>query len=128
MKHPFFNITAEMRREKNQSLVIDDDHTDFVVASNMASLFLAQLAESPALIDAFSEILSNEGNEIFMKSPKNLNCLGKYTVCEIRQILYAQGYIFLGYMTADNTYSFNPPLDEVLDIKTSDKMIVLKEE
>lgn len=126
--HLRFNITAEMRREKNQNLVTDDDHTDFVVASNMGSLFLAQLAESPALIEAFREILSNEGNEIYMKSPKNMSLTGLYSVCEIRQRLYALGYIFLGYMKSDNTYQFNPPLDANIEIKGSDKLIVLGEE
>ncbi|MCR4950433.1 MAG: hypothetical protein K6A40_03805 [Solobacterium sp.] len=123
--HLRFNITAEMRREKNQSLIATDDHTDFIVASNMSSLFLAQLAESPRLLTAFRELLSNEGNELFMKTAGNLGCTGEKTVCEIRQILYYRGYIFLGYMNADNSYTFNPPLTETLNIRKSDRLIVL---
>ena len=63
-----FNITVEMQQEHNQKLVSRGDHTDFLVVSNMSSLILAQLAESPELIDVFREILSNEGNELYLKN------------------------------------------------------------
>lgn len=125
--HLGYNITAEMRREANQSLVVSDDYTDFIVASNMASLFLAQLAESPELKNTFREILSNEGNELFMKRAKNLHCTGEFTVSELRQIAYAQGYIFLGYMTAGARHVFNPPLDQKVILNKSDSLIVLGE-
>ena len=125
--HLRFNITAEMRREKNQSLVNGDDGTDFIVASNMSSLFLAQLAEGPKLIDAFEELLSNEGNELYLKTPENLNCKGTLSVLELRYRLYNQGYIFLGIMKKDGTYLFNPDLDLKLDVAGSDRLIVLSE-
>ncbi len=122
-----YNITAEMRLESNQSLIDAKDHTDYIVASNMSSLFLAQLAESPRLIGAFEELLSNRGNELFMKKASRIHCSGTHTVCQLRQIIRAQGYIFLGYMNSDKEKFFNPPLDEVLEIKDSDRIIVLGE-
>lgn len=125
--HLHYNITAEMRREKNQSLIGNDDNTDFVVASNMSSLFLAQLAESPRLIGAFRELLSNEGNELYLKTPKNLNCVGNLTIYDIRCRLYRQGYVFLGIMKKDNSYLFNPDLDLKIEVTSSDKLIVLGE-
>ena len=45
-----FNITVEMQKEHNQKLVGRGDHTDFLVASSMSSLILAQLAEKPGFI------------------------------------------------------------------------------
>ena len=120
-----FNITTEMRREVNQRLVESDDHTDFIVASNMSSLFLAQLAESPELVHTFRELLSNEGNELYMKRAGNLNCVGEFTVSQLRQKLFNKGYIFLGYMTADNNYSFNPDLTDKVTLKKADSLIVL---
>ncbi|MBE6128129.1 MAG: hypothetical protein E7185_02525 [Erysipelotrichaceae bacterium] len=125
--HLRYNITAEMRREKNQSLVTGYDNTDFIVASNMSSLFLAQLAESPQLLTAFAEILSNKGNELYLKTPKNLNCLGNLSVLEIRNRLYRQGYIFLGIMDENNEYLFNPGLDLKLEIRSTHKLIVFGE-
>lgn len=124
--HLRFNITAEMRREKNQNLVVGDDHTDFVVASNMAALFLAQLAESPELITAFREILSNEGNELYMKQASHLNCAGTHTTSELRQIALRQGYIYLGHL-ANDEYVFNPHLNNTFTIGNKDSVIVLGE-
>ena len=122
-----FNITAEMRREANQSLVIDEDHTDFVVANSMSSLFLAQLAESPELIGVFRELLSNEGTELYLKriggAAEGVRC----TVREMRAALLEQGYVFLGYVNADYESVFNPPLNAKLDLGPEDRLIVLGE-
>ena len=123
-----FNITAEMLREKNQTLIETSDRTDFIVASNMSSLFLAQLAENPRLVSAFREILSNEGNELYMKKASNLSCVGTYEVSELRQMLFVQGYIFLGCLTTDGKYTFNPMLHDKLELKPYDSLIVFGEE
>ena len=125
--HLRFNITAEMRRERNQNLAGDGDHTDFIVASNMSSLFLAQLAESPQLLSAFRELLSNQGNELFMKRASNLHIGGKYTVMELRALLHRQGYVFLGCRNNNGMYKFNPPLEEELNVLETDSLIVFGE-
>ena len=123
-----FNITAEMRREHNQSLVVSDDNTDFVVASNMSSLLLAQLAESPELISAFRELLSNKGSELFLKTAKQMNCAGEWTVAELRAITLKYGYIFLGFRISDGESRFNPPLDEKVTLAENDSLIVIGED
>ncbi|MBQ6551517.1 MAG: hypothetical protein IJL78_08935 [Lachnospiraceae bacterium] len=121
-----YNITAEMRREHNQSLVVTDDNTDFVVASNMSSLLLAQLAESPELITAFQELLSNEGSELFLKTAKQMNCTGEWTVAELRAITLQYGYITMGYrLTGTSENHFNPPLDEKVTLESDDSLIVI---
>ncbi len=122
-----YNITAEMNSEANQRLVsLDDDSTDYVVASSMASLFLSQLAESPELYPVFTEILSNEGNEVYLKSAKTLNCEGIKSITEIRQICLAQGYIFIGYKKSDDKeIIFNPPIEKQLDMKFNDNIVVI---
>ena len=123
-----FNITTEMRRESNQDLVVTDDHTDFVVASNMSALVLAQLSESPELIGAFSELLSNQGNELFLRNAGDLGCAGSRTTAEIRSIAFASGYIVLGYMDPETgRCSFNPPLDGIVELEGTDRLIVLGE-
>ena len=117
-----FNITVEMQKEHNQKLVGGGDHTDFLVSSSMSSLILAQLAESPELISVFREILSNKGNELYLKST---GLRGGYTVRSLRRIMLEQGYIFLGYIKNDKNSQFNPPLDEVIDLTEEDSIIVL---
>ncbi|MBQ6655279.1 MAG: hypothetical protein IJM79_07145 [Erysipelotrichaceae bacterium] len=122
-----FNITAEMRREKNQVLIETGDHTDFIVASNMSSLLLAQLGENPRLLPAFREILSNEGNELFMKKATELHCTGDFEVSQLRQLLFDQGCIMLGIMNGKGEYLLNPPLKERVKLGAADSVIVFAE-
>ncbi len=122
-----FNITTEMRRERNQDLVEDNDRTDFVVASSMSSMILAQLSESPELLGAFREILSNEGNEIFLKKASQLGIRGRLTVRSLRKIAAEQGYVLLGTMDAERESCFNPPLDTEVDAGEETTLIVLGE-
>ena len=121
-----FNITAELNMEQNQQLVVSNDHTDFVVTSSMSSLFLAQLAYNHELLDVFNELLSNEGNEFYLKEASDLNCVGAYAIRDLRYGLLGIGYILLGYITAD-TYHFNPPLNMTVDLKKGDHLILLGE-
>ena len=120
-----FNITAEMQKEYNQKLVGRGDHTDFLVASSMSSLVLAQLAESPELKEVFREILSNEGNELYLKDASKAGLQGKYTVRDLRRIILQQGYVFLGHLDAEKNSRFNLPLDEELELTDKDNLIVL---
>lgn len=122
-----FNITIEMDKEHNQKLVGRGDHTDFLVSSSMSSLILAQLAESPELIDVFREILSNEGNELYLKNVGLSKLEGDYTIRDLRIIMLKCGYIFLGYVDSDKKSYFNLPLDEVVTLTKDDSLIVLGE-
>ena len=122
-----FNITMEMQQEHNQELVSRGDHTDFLVSSSMSSLILAQLAESPELIGVFREILSNEGNEIYLKNAGLIKLEGEFSVRDIRMIMLKYSYIFLGYIDKDKNSHFNLPLDEIITLTKEDNLIVLGE-
>ena len=123
-----FNITVEMKKEHNQNLAGQEDHTDFLVTSSMSSLILAQLSENPELLTVFREILSNEGSELYLKNAGKSHLTGTYSVRDLRRILLGQGYIFLGHLTPDKTSHFNLPLDEVLTLGKEDYFIVLGEQ
>lgn len=120
-----FNITVEMQKEHNQRLVGGGDHTDFLVASSMSALILAQLAESPGLLNVFREILSNEGNELFLKRADLLGIEGEYTVRELRRILLRHGIILLGFLDAYKNSRYNLPLEERINVSKDDCLIVL---
>ena len=122
-----FNITAEMRRERNQNLVADNDRTDFVVASSMSSMILAQLSESPELLGAFREILSNEGNELFLRKAAQLGIRGRFPVRSLRKMAMEEGYVLLGWMDGKRECCFNPPLDSELNADGDCTLIVLGE-
>lgn len=124
-----FNITAELRKMANLKLIKEEGHIDYVVASNMASLFLAQLSENYELTSVFKEILSNEGNELHLKKAGDFGCNGVYTTQQLRNLALSNNYIFLGYLKAENYESFfNPKLMEEIQLCAEDSLIVLSEE
>ena len=123
-----FNITAEMRREHNQKLMTTGDDTDFVVASNMSSLILAQLAECPELFGVFAELLSNEGSEIYLRKVPPMPDGARRTIAQLRSEALAQGRLVIGYRKAGSAGSvLNPPLDDVPDLGSTDSLIVIEE-
>lgn len=126
-----FPVMAEMRREGNHDLVAAGDPTDFIVASNIVSMVLAQLAETPALYDVFRELLSNEGNELYLKPASAFGCAGQeYTVRELRLRALSYGYILLGYLKVrgnGRAILLNPPLEETIVLAPNDSLVVLGE-
>lgn len=122
-----YNITAEMREEKHQKLVLQDDHIDFLVSSKMSSLILTQLAESPELKDVFEEILSNKGNELYLKSASTYGLEGEYTVRELRNISVLHKWVMLGYINDGGESVFNPKMDERITLSSKCSLIVLSE-
>lgn len=124
-----YNITAELHDERNMNLIsFNKESTDYIVASNLMSLFLAQLAENAELYKAFQEILSNEGNEIYLKTAGEMQCTGEWVCAELRAICLYHGYVFLGYNKTHNGESinhFNPSLTETIMLEKEDRVIVM---
>lgn len=123
-----FNITAELFYESNRALVSSDDTADFVVSSNITAMMLAQLANNPELYSVFDELLSNEGNELYVKDA-SLFGLESRTVdaLELRRIALKMGYVLTGVITW-SAMSINPPLDQGFTFKAGDKLIVIGED
>ncbi len=120
-----YNITVELRKENNHKLVGRGDHTDFLVSSSMSSMILAQLAESPELIEVFREILSNSGNELYLKNVGSLKLEGTHTVRGLRGIMLQCGYVLLGCLDAEKNSRYNLPLGETVTLEKEDNLIVL---
>lgn len=123
-----YNITTELKRENNQNLLIPDSETEFVVSSNMSSLFLAQLSESPDLLSAFNDLLTNEGSEIYLKEPSEMHCGGEMSVLELRRRLLSLRYLLIGVMKDEGLEpDFNLTLSDRVCLNPGDKLIVLGE-
>lgn len=124
-----FAITAELRRERNRNLVMEDDPADFIVASNMSSMILAQLTENPMLYGVFQELLSNVGNELYLKTAAALGCEeSKKTVAEFRMGALSRGYLLLGYIKQEGKkreVCLNPPLGKTVILRPEDQLIVI---
>ena len=123
-----FNITAEMRKKSNLNLIREEEHMDYVVASNMSSLFLAQLCENYELDWLYKEILASWGNELYLKKAKDFGLEGTYTTVQLRNLALSNKCILLGYLRAENYESFfNPGLSEEIQLNAEDSLIVLSE-
>lgn len=124
-----YTVTAEMRRESNRNLVAAGDPTDFIVASNIVSMILAQLAVNPLLHDIFEELLSNEGNELYLKPTACFNCTEKeYSIRDLRLKTLSHGYLLLGYLKVrgnSRAVLLNPPLEETVVFSPEDSLVVL---
>lgn len=122
-----YNITVEMQKEHNHKLVGYGDHTDFLVSANISSLILAQLAESPGLMEVFEEILANEGNELYLKSAERLGLEGKYLIRDLRLLVLSQGYVLLGILDEGKNSHFHLLPDEEVLLTGRDSLIVIGE-
>lgn len=124
-----FNITVEMRKESNRKLATLNDETDFIVASDMSSMILSQLAQKPLLVDAFNEILSIQGSEIVLKEAKHYGYEGmKMNVAQLRYLLLGHRCILLGIIENEGNKQniiLNPDLHQDLDIKDEDEFVVV---
>ena len=124
-----FSVTAEMRREKNKGLIFLKTPTDFVIASNISSMIIAQVANNPRIRFLFNELLSNKGNEIYLRYASSLGCDGEsIAIKDLRQIALDYGYLILGYIkgkSGKEEIVMNPDAWKKVKLDPEDRLIVL---
>ena len=124
-----FSIAAEMFSEKNRALVSASDPTDFIVANNLSSMVLAQMAEDPNLFPVFHELLSNEGTDLFLAKAGDVLQLNK--TIAVRQLKLAAlelGWVILGFV--DNSpqgrsVTLNPSQETLITPDEQDYLIII---
>ena len=97
-----FTVTAEIRSENNRKLIQSEGSEDFVVATDLSSMMLAQITEDTRRASLFNDILDEEGSEIYLKPISDfeipeMTLIGR----ELRRILYSYGYILMGIRRED---------------------------
>ncbi len=120
-----FNITVEMQSERNQRLIGYGNYTDYLVSASMSSLILAQVSESPELIDVFEELLSKQGNKLYLKGAALMRMEGSYTVRDLRWIMLMRGCVLIGLLDKEKNSRYNLPLNEVVMLTGDDALIVI---
>ncbi|MCF0109728.1 MAG: hypothetical protein HUJ57_06640 [Erysipelotrichaceae bacterium] len=121
-----FNITAEIKLEKNKAL-IQGEYDDFIIASDVSSMIMAQIAVTPALFPVFSELLSQHGNELYL-IPANISSDQQLTHYDIRQHLLERKAIYLGYTRNHEDHlevKLNPPASESITFQSGDGLIII---
>jgi hypothetical protein len=123
-----FTITAEMRCENNRKLISESGAEDIVVASDLSSMMLAQVAEDPRRLSLFNELLDEKGCEIYLKPAAEFGVAGeRMPVRELRSRVYAYGYIPLGIRTKDAAFRVLDD-DVPLLLEPGDCLVLLGEE
>ena len=123
-----FTITAEMRCENNRKLIAESGAEDIVVASDLSSMMLAQVAEDPRRLGLFNDLLDESGCEVYLKPLVDFRITGaKLTVRELRKHIYAYGYIPVGIRTKEGTFQV---LDDNVTFqpKNGDSLVLIGEE
>ena len=123
-----FTITAEIRCENNRKLLNYEVGDDFIVATDMSSMILAQISEEPRRNALFAEFLDEEGSEIYLKTPEQLGIdITDITFKELRTQLYAMGYILLGIKTEEDPF-IPYEKDGPAGLKPGDGLVLIGEE
>lgn len=125
-----FNITVEMRRESNRRLIVENRKVDFIVASDMSSMIMSQLAQKPELIDAFNELLSNKGNELVLRKAEQYGYDGMtMTIAQLRHLLLEHNCVLLGIIRNQDDsqdVNLNPGLHDEVSLLADDEFVVIK--
>ncbi|MCE5343515.1 MAG: hypothetical protein LLF96_08045 [Eubacteriales bacterium] len=126
-------IVSEMHSKKNQTLAACARVNDFVVGTNLASQVLTQVARNRLLHPLFNELLTDEGNEIYIRP------VGQYVQTGVPINLYTlaaavtqsgQMLIGLRLCRVDGGYEVrvNPDKEEMFMFTDEDGAVVLAED
>lgn len=122
-----FTITAEMRCENNRRLILEDGNEDFVVASDLSSMMLAQVTEDTRRMPLFNDLLDESGSELYLMNARDLGLTGEtMTLRELRRRLYAFGYILIGIRTEKDPFMV-PEDGAELTLDAADRLIAIGE-
>ena len=126
-------VVSEMLQKKNQALASVAHVNDFVIGTNLASLILAQVSQNRLLSPLFDELLTEEGNEIYIKPASLFVETGVPVSLYTLAAATAQaGQMLLGLrlIRADGSFDVltNPDKETVLTFGAQDCAIVLAED
>ncbi|MBR4462491.1 MAG: hypothetical protein IKS51_07940 [Erysipelotrichaceae bacterium] len=124
-----YNIAVELNMASSYNVSVKNDKIDYIVASDIASLVLAQMSENTKLESVFEELLSKKGNELYSKPIRqfNLSDAHDYSYGGLKQIVLSYGYTLLGYCH-ENEMNLNLKLEDRVELSDSDSLIVLGKE
>ena len=126
-----FSITSEMFKINNEKLASIAKASDIIVGENIVDLILTQISECRHLSKVFSEILSFEGNEIYMiKAMEFVKLFTDMNFYQVTKILYERNKIAIGYTKQCNDnidVVINPIKTDIINFTENDYIIVLSE-
>ncbi len=124
-----FNITSEMKNPTNQKLARVAKVNDFVVGNYIVNMMMAQISENRDLAVVFRELLSADGNEIYIKPiSEYINTEKTVNFYDIVEIANNRGEVAVGYKRSSKDgfeIVVNPDKTERISFADGDAIIVL---
>ena len=127
-----YSITSEMQNVTNQKLAKVAKVNDLVVGTNIINLILTQISENRGLSAVFTDLLDEDGSEIYMKKAslyvKKDTPVDFYTITEIAS---RRNEIAIGYKKyEDSTFQviINPAKSDEITFTEKDYLILLAED
>ena len=131
------NIVTELRDPDDVELASDGDGDDFIVSQQLISLLLAQLSESPQLVQVFSDLFDAQGANIakhpFARYAPSANATFAEVIAGARNL----GVVAIGYQCATSSgkpgflaagLRLNPPKNERITFSDGDRVIVIAQQ
>lgn len=118
------------------SSVHEGDGDDFIVSQRLISLLLAQLSESPQLVDVFADLFDADGSSVTKHPFERYVAFGSTTFGEVIAEARNWGVVAIGYQCASATDTpgslagglhLNPPKREQITFSAGDQVVVIGE-
>ena len=131
------NIVTELRDPDDVELASDGDGDDFIVSQQLISLLLAQLSESPQLVEVFSDLFGAHGAGIAKHPFARYAPSSTATFAEVIAEARNWGVVAIGYQCSAATgqpgflaagLRLNPPKDERIVFSAGDQVIVVTQQ
>lgn len=123
-----FTLTAEMRSENNRKLVDNKNEEDFVVATDISSMVLAQISQDIRRAGLFDDLMDEHGSEIYLKTLHQLGISpGPIAAYDLRSKVYAMGYILMGMRYKNVPFEVLDEEAEQLELSENHELILIGE-
>lgn len=132
LNRPSLSITAEIRKPGNREIAElshkaeSSHHSEFIISSQLISMIVVQIAFQKKLRNFFTEILDEQGSEVYIK-PFSYYIKGTAaTVSDFTVAAMNRGETFIGFIR-NGEITLNPPKgsEERIEMTPDDRIIVI---
>ncbi len=127
-------VTSEILDIQSRNLASVGEPDDFIVSNMLVSLMVAQVSESPYLIDVFEELFTAEGHEIYLKPADLYVTAEEAEFSAVCAAALQRGEVAIGYQLAAQSHdpsafgiAINPDKRAPVRLGSEDRVIVLAE-
>ena len=118
-----------MRCESNRNLISSRESEDFVVATDLSSMMLAQISNDVRRAGVFNELLNENGSEAYLKQASEFGLLDQeFAYEELLEKVYAFGYILIGIKEPNKSFRILGRNKENITLNEGDQLVVIGEE